>query len=204
MRQREALDATFIRGSRKSRKHIAKGGLIGDKDGIARPVSFIRGIYLSLFSRYRNPFWCEFSYDCFSFWLIFVVSALPARKWEHPYGRFVYWCVRLQTGSWVFWMFLGHLLISLLTIGLQSDIVDVTDVYDSKLISGFLDVFGTSCLISFILDVEGSSNRCTLVTGSQVFLDVLGKSILFWMFIRLALLDCLYLQSFENFFWQIY
>lgn len=97
-------------------------------------------------------------------------------------------------------MFLEHLLISLLTIGLQSDIVDVTDVYDSKLISGFLDVFGTSCLISFILDVEGSSNRCTLVTGSQVFLDVLGKSILFWMFIRLALLDCLYLQSFENFF----
>lgn len=203
MRQREVLDVTFIGGSRKSRKHIAKGGLIGDKDGIARPVSFIRGIYLSLFSRYRNPFWCEFSYDCFSFWLIFVVSALPARKWEHPYGRFVYDC-KLDLGfsgcfwdifwSVYFWMFLGHLLISLLTIGLQSDIVDVTDVYDSKLISGFLDVFGTSCLISFILDVEGSSNRCTLVSGSQVFLDVLGKSILFWMFIRLASLDCLYLQ----------
>ncbi|XP_066374014.1 uncharacterized protein [Miscanthus floridulus] len=44
MRQREVLDVTFIGGSRKSRKHIAKGGLIGDKDGIARPVSFIRAL----------------------------------------------------------------------------------------------------------------------------------------------------------------
>lgn len=80
-------------------------------------------VYIYHCSRYRNPFWCEFSYDCFSFWLIFVVSALPARKWEHPYGRFVYWCVRLQTGSWVFWMFLGHLLISLLldVFGTSSD-----------------------------------------------------------------------------------